>query len=259
MEFYSITRNPNVKKKYEKTIKFFTRTSSHHTTPQTEDEVKSGLLLDVVIGESPAIFQLLPCENQPLLVWRNSFLVLDFRLDILNRIRWLHFQGYGLPSQRLHEDLHAASQPKDEVESRLLLDVVVRQGPAIFQLFPSKDQPLLVWRNSFLVLDFSLDVLNRIRGLHFQGDCLASQCLHEDLHPTSQPEDEVESGLLLDVVVRQGPAIFQLFPREDKPLLVWWNSLLVLDLGLDVFDRVRRLDFQGYGFSSQGLNENLHS
>ena len=63
-----------------------------------------------------------------------------------------------------------------------------------------------------------------------------SQRLNKDLHPASQPEYEVESRLLLDVVIRHGPAIFQLLPGEDEPLLVWWISLLVLDLDLDVLN-----------------------
>jgi len=145
------------------------------------------------------------------------------------------------------------------MESGLLLDVVVRQGPAIFQLLASKDQPLLVWGNSLLVLNLGLDVFNGVRWLHFQGDGLARQGLHKNLHATTQTQDKMESGLLLDVVVRQGPAIFQLLASKDQPLLVWGNSLLVLDLGLDVLDGVRGLHFQGDGLASQGLDEDLHT
>jgi len=72
------------------------------------------------------------------------------------------------------------------VKGRLLLDVVVGQGPAILQLLAGKDQPLLIWGNALLVLDLSLDVLNGIGGLDLKGDCLPGQCLHEDLHSTSQ-------------------------------------------------------------------------
>ena len=43
----------------------------------------------------------------------------------------------------LHEDLHAASQPQNQVQSGLLLDVVVRKSAAILKLFASKDQALL--------------------------------------------------------------------------------------------------------------------
>jgi hypothetical protein len=38
----------------------------------------------------------------------------------------------------------------------------------------------------------------------------------------------VEGGLLLDVVVGQGPAILELLAGEDESLLVWGDSLLVL-------------------------------
>ena len=50
------------------------------------------------------------------------------------------------------------------------------------------------------------------------------------LHPSTEPEDEVEGTLLLDVVVREGPAVLQLLPCEDEPLLVWGDALLILKL-----------------------------
>merc|ERR1719259_168567 len=53
------------------------------TSPQPEDKVKSGLLLDVVVGQSPAILQLLASEDQSLLIRGDSLLVLDLGLDIL--------------------------------------------------------------------------------------------------------------------------------------------------------------------------------
>ena len=42
------------------------------------------------------------------------------------------------------------------------------------------------------------------------------------------PEDEVEGGLLLDVVVREGPAVLELLAGEDQPLLVRGDAFLVL-------------------------------
>jgi hypothetical protein len=45
------------------------------TTTEAEDQVESGLLLDVVVRESAAIFELLSGEDETLLVRRNSFLV----------------------------------------------------------------------------------------------------------------------------------------------------------------------------------------
>jgi hypothetical protein len=75
---------------------------------------------------------------------------------------------------------------------------------------------------------------------------------------TAEAQDEVERGLLLDVVVRQGAAVLQLLAGEDEALLVRRDALLVLDLGLDVVDGVRALHLQSDGLAGQSLNEDLH-
>merc|ERR1712180_222890 len=124
------------------------------------------------------------------------------------------------------------------MESGLLLDVVVRQSPSILQLFSSKDQPLLIWRDSFLILDLSLHVFDGVRWLNLKGDSLTGQCLHEDLHTSSQTKNEMESGLLLDVVVRESPAILQLFSSKDQSLLVWRYAFLILDLSFHILDGI---------------------
>merc|ERR1719507_124787 len=81
------------------------------TSPQPEDKVEGGLLLDVVVGQSPAILQLLAGEDQPLLIRGDSLLVLDLRLHILDGVRRLHLEGDGLARESLHEDLHGADLP----------------------------------------------------------------------------------------------------------------------------------------------------
>jgi hypothetical protein len=58
------------------------------------------------------------------------------------------------------------------------------------------------------------------------------------LATTTEAEHEVKGGLLLDVVVREGTAVLELLAGEDQALLVWGNTLLVLDLGLDIVDSV---------------------
>ena len=68
----------------------------------------------------------------------------------------------------------------------------------------------------------------------------------------------MEGGLLLDVVVGESPAILELLASEDQTLLVGWDSLLVLDLGLDVLDGVGLLNFERDGLASQGFDEDLH-
>merc|ERR1712180_424017 len=221
--------------------------------------MESGLLLNVVVRQSPAVLQLFTSKDQSLLVWRDAFLILDLSLDVLNGVRRLNLEGYGLTGQRLHEDLHTSSQPENKMESRLLLDVVVRESPAIFQLFTSKDQSLLVWGDSFLVLDLGLDVLDGVRRFNLKSNGLSSQRLNEDLHTSSQPQNKVESGLFLDVVVRQSPAILQLFTSKDQPLLVWRDALLVLDLGFHILNGIRWLHLEGDGLTGQCLHEDLHT
>jgi hypothetical protein len=61
------------------------------------------------------------------------------------------------------------------VQSRLLLDVVVRKGSTIFELLAGEDESLLIRRNSFLVLDLGLDVVDGVRGLDLEGDGLTRE------------------------------------------------------------------------------------
>ena len=68
----------------------------------------------------------------------------------------------------------------------------------------------------------------------------------------------MKGGLLLDVVVGEGPSVLELLASEDQPLLVRGDALLVLDLGLDVLDGVGGLDLKGDGLASEGLDEDLH-
>lgn len=60
-------------------------------------------LLDVVVGESSAILELLTSEDQSLLVRGNALLVLDLGLDIVDGVRGLDLEGDGLARQGLHE------------------------------------------------------------------------------------------------------------------------------------------------------------
>jgi len=68
--------------------------------------MKGGLLLDVVVREGTTILKLLPSKNEPLLVRRNAFFVLNLLFYILYRIGAFNFEGNGLPCERLYKDLH---------------------------------------------------------------------------------------------------------------------------------------------------------
>merc|ERR1712134_15844 len=110
------------------------------------------------------------------------------------------------------------------MEGRFLLDVVVRKSSAVFELLSSQDESPLVWWDTFLVLDLGLDVLNGVSWLDIEGDGLAGESLDEDLHTSSESQDEMKSGLLLDVVIGEGSAILKLLTSEDESLLIWWDS-----------------------------------
>ena len=128
---------------------------------------------------------------------------------------------------------------------------------------------------------------NGVRALHLQSNGLPREGLHEDLHATAETEDEVESRLFLDVVVRKRTAVLELLACEDEPLLVRRDPLLVLDLSfhVELFGHLtssallildanslsslilillsrcrwcRSFDLEGDGFSSERLNKDLH-
>merc|ERR1719356_625468 len=195
-----------------------------------------------------------------LLLWRDAFLVLDLGLHVLNRVVWLDVQGDRLSREGLYEDLHGTTaKTKDKVKGRFLLNVVVRKGSAVLQLLSSEDQSLLLWWNSFLVLDLGFHVGNRVIWLDVQGDRLSREGLDEDLHgTTAKAKDKMEGRFLLNVVVREGSAVLELFSSEDQSLLLWWNSFLVLDLGFHIGDRVVWFDVQRDRLSREGLDEDLH-
>jgi hypothetical protein len=56
-----------------------------------------------------------------------------------------------------------------------LLDVVVRERSAILELLSGKDQPLLIRRDSLLVLNLCLDVVDRVGRLDLESDRLSGQ------------------------------------------------------------------------------------
>jgi len=63
-----------------------------------------------------------------------------------------------------------------------LLNVVVCESAAIFELFSSEDKTLLIRRNSFLILDLLLHGVYRVGGIDIQGDGLTRKGFNEDLH-----------------------------------------------------------------------------
>lgn len=71
-------------------------------------------------------------------------------------------------------DLHASTETEDQVKSRFLLDVVVRERTAVLKLLSRKDQALLIRRNALLVLNLGLYIIDGIARLNLQSDGLSS-------------------------------------------------------------------------------------
>ena len=115
------------------------------------------------------------------------------------------------------------------MKGAFFLNVVVRKSAPIFQLLTSEDKTLLVWRDTLLVLNLALHVVDCVGALHFQCDSLSGKGLDKNLHTTTETKDKVKGRLFLDVVVGQGAAILQLLSGEDETLLVWGNPFLVLN------------------------------
>jgi len=190
------------------------------------------------------------CSALYLLLWADVTVVSTLSLAAVSGLWWessvalsanhlFTLVGSGQGGKRwlnLNASETTTTESEYKMESGFLLNVVVLKSAAILELLSSKNQSLLIWWNSFLVLNLGLDVLNGIRWLNIKGDGLAGEGLDEDLHTTSKSQHQVESGLLLDVVVGEGSTVLELLTSEDEALLVWWDAFLVLDLGLDVLN-----------------------
>lgn len=64
------------------------------------------------------------------------------------------------------------------------------------------------------------------------------------MHTATEAKHEVESGFFLDVIVGECSAVLELLAGENQSLLVWWDSLFILNLGFHVIDCVGGFDFQ---------------
>ena len=68
------------------------------------------------------------------------------------------------------------------VKGKSFLNFVVGQGFAIFQIPTSTAEVKNLWRDTFFLLDFCLDVFNAVGRLNHQGDDLSGKGSHENLH-----------------------------------------------------------------------------
>ena len=167
--------------------------------------MESGFLLDVIVGKSAAVLELLARKDQTLLVRGNALLILDLALHHVDGVAGFHLKGDGLARQCLDEDLHATAQAEHQVERGFLLDVVVGKRAAVLELLARKDKALLVRRDALLVLDLALHHVDGVAGFYLEGDGLAGERLDEDLHPDRRAH--VATGWSLDLLRLRATAV----------------------------------------------------
>lgn len=122
----------------------------------------------------------------------------------------------------------------------------------IRRTFPTKSADFAIFIHLIVFQHSQLDLLPLMLVLLWGGVRL----LLPFLSATTKSQHEMESGLLLNVVVRQSTAIFQLLTSKDQPLLIRRNSFLILDLGLYIFYSVRGFNLQ---VTIYVVNIQLHS
>jgi len=59
----------------------------------------------------------------------------------------------------------------------------------------------------------------------------------------------------LDIVIGERATILELLAGENQALLIRWDTLLVLDLGLHIVDRIAGLHLEGDGLARESLDE----
>lgn len=114
------------------------------------------------------------------------------------------------PLEGLNVYFHATAHPKHQLDGRILRYPILSQRLLIvLQHLALEQEPLPVVRNALLLRDVLLKcqhshvVVQATQGLCWE----VGPSLHEEFHATSKPEDQVEGGLNLDVIVGEGTSI----------------------------------------------------
>ena len=63
--------------------------SSSNCLPQSQDQMQGRFLLNVIVGKSTSILELLTCEDKTLLIRGDALLILNLGLNVVDTVRWL--------------------------------------------------------------------------------------------------------------------------------------------------------------------------
>ncbi len=104
-------------------------------------------------------------------------------------------------------------------------------------------------------MDFGFEGFNSIGLINIDGHCFTREGLDEDLHSsTSEPEDHIHAGSVLDVVIGHGSSVFELLSSEDESLLLCRDTFPIEELGFDAFNCFVFFDVHGDDFSCEGFD-----
>lgn len=140
-----------------------------------------------------------------------------------------HLFAVGLTGQSGEGRLdHTTTKTEHQVEGRLLLNVVVRKRAAILELLSGEDETLLVRGDTWKRQGNEGSAFGA-HTAHWWMECSIAKCSHNTC--TFSQRMSLRNSI---------------------------RTFLILDLGLDLLDRVTRLDLEGDGLSRESLDEDLH-
>ena len=100
-------------------------------------------------------------------------------------------EGLSINTTLAYSDCATTRPRRTKVEGALFLNVVIRKRTPVLQLLASKDQALLVGRDTLLVLDLRFHVVDGVGRFDFKRDRLAGESLDEDLHASTKTQDYI--------------------------------------------------------------------